>query len=69
MQTFLVEGSFPTEQRLSFSQSPPAGGVMKKNKYTTLPMCQKPCSFSAHSVRRVFFQRLPVDQSHILFHT
>ena len=34
MQTFLVEGSFPTEQRLPFSQVP-TGGFMKKTN--TLP--------------------------------
>ena len=47
MQTFLIEGSFSTEQRLPFSRMP-SRGRPEKNKYTAnnLP-CVKPCSFSA----------------------
>ena len=47
MQTFLIEGSFSTEQRLPFSRMP-SRGRPEKNKYTANnPPCVKPCSFSA----------------------
>ena len=35
MQTFLNEGSFPTEQRMSFSKTP-LTEIHEKNKYTTI---------------------------------
>ena len=61
MQTFLIEGSSSTEQRLPFSIIP-SGGFMKKTNTLPISPVRKALFFFCTECGRVSFQLLPVDQ-------